>query len=117
MKASLIALLQQAHPLITSQLDISHCSSHGEPKLEEPRCHNCHQLSACSWRYGSADENALRYSDTIQLTRDFFLALLLIQQYCDSHAFSPNQQKLAIQWLKHAETLKTELVEDEVVAS
>lgn len=106
MRTQLIAALNVALEIIHSQLDLTDCTSEGEPMLHEARCQQCHQLSPCSWRfthlkvYKAATPSAL--SD---VKRDFALAQFLINQSLDYNALSPEFTLKARQWLADAEPL------------
>ena len=100
MRIELTEALNTASRLITSQLDLKDCASHGEPIIKEARCQQCLQLSACSWRFHSLVEHPVRANASLaELRRDFSLAQLLLQQAVDQHSLLPNDHTEAKAWL------------------
>ena len=113
MRTEIIEALNTASKLITSQLDLKDCASHGEPILKEARCQQCLQLSACSWRYHSLVERSNNVdASTEELQRDFALAQLLLQQAVDQLSLSPDDHDEAKAWLLNTASLKSSGVDD-----
>ena len=114
MRFELTEALNTANRLITSQLDLQDCTSHGEPIIKEARCQQCLQLSACSWRFHALVEHPVRASASLaELRRDFSLAQLLLQQAVDQHKLLPNDHDEAKAWLQRTAALNTGKLEED----